>query len=293
MEFAIVDVFADAPLHGNPLAVVRGAEVLPDETLAAIAQEFNLSETTFVLPPSVPQAHWMLRSFTPAGAEVFGAGHNALGACWWLAANDEVQFHADAADVFQQIGTHILPVHFKRDKRGLISVTLTQAAPKFGAVVDSPSEIASALGLNVESIGKSNLPVQVVSTGTAHMLVPVANKETVDRLRPNPFRLKNVLANHGAQGCYVFSAGDSAEHHAYARFFNPTVGIVEDPATGSAAGPLAAYLTTRGWANSGSEFLVEQGTRMGRRSIIRARVSNETVSISGSAVLTARGQLLP
>ena len=85
IRFALVDVFTDVPLAGNPLAVVPYVPELDDAVLARLAREFNQSETTFLLPPALAGADWRLRSFTPAGVEVFGAGHNALGASWWLA----------------------------------------------------------------------------------------------------------------------------------------------------------------------------------------------------------------
>jgi trans-2,3-dihydro-3-hydroxyanthranilate isomerase len=111
VPFVLVDVFADTPLTGNPLAVVANAERLEEPVMRATAREFNQSETTFVLPPTRPGATWRLRSITPAGAEVVGAGHNALGAWWWLVTAERVELDADGgAALAQEIGDRVLPV---------------------------------------------------------------------------------------------------------------------------------------------------------------------------------------
>ena len=110
LPFHLVDVFAAEPLTGNPLAVVAGGESLPIDLLRRIAREFNQSETTFVMPPTRAEADWRLRSFTAAGAEVFGAGHNALGAWWWLAEAGKLPLAQGARTFHQEIGDRVLPV---------------------------------------------------------------------------------------------------------------------------------------------------------------------------------------
>lgn len=217
LPFYWVDVFAVEPLTGNPLAVVEGGEHLTLDLLRRIAREFNQSETTFVMRPTRKEADWRLRSFTAAGVEVFGAGHNALGAWWWLADT---------------------------------------------------------------------------GTGAAHLMVPIRDRDTVDRIQPNAPALLEILQRIGAEGCYVFSL--DARHPgatAYSRFFNPTVGIWEDPATGTAAGPLAAHLVAHGIARMEQVQIIEQGTAMGRTSLIQAEVLSNKVRIAGRGVVVASGTL--
>lgn len=242
LPFAWLDVFTDTPLGGNPLPVVEDADTLDDETMRRLAAEFGQSETTFVLQPNHPGADRRLRSFTPTGSEVTGAGHNTLGAWWWLAQSGRLPLAEGTSTWRQEIGGRTLPLEI--DAMGGLPTAIRQyqAPPVLLPRGPQPAQLADALGLGTEDL-TTDLPAQTVSTGAAHLLVPAADPAAVDRARPDAQRLRALLADAEAQGCYLFAplaSGSSA--HAYARFFNPTVGITEDPATGSAAGPLAAYL---------------------------------------------------
>jgi trans-2,3-dihydro-3-hydroxyanthranilate isomerase len=292
VPFAVVDVFADAPLVGNALAVVADAEGLEESVMRSVAREFNQSETTFVLPTTQLGATWRLRSFTPAGAEVVGAGHNALGAWWWLATAGRVQLDAEGgAVVAQEIGDRVLPVEVKGRSGRPEVVVVEQAPPEFGRTVTDGDELAAALGLDRRDL-LADVPAQVVSTGAAHLLVPARDRRAVDRSRPDAPRLAAALARVGGQGCYLYSV-DPVDRAAvaYARFFNPTVGIWEDPATGSAAGPLVSRLVAQGLVRDGTTAVVEQGYAMGRPSRIRVMVSGERVRIGGASVVVAEGTL--
>ena len=294
MPFVLVDVFADAPLSGNPLAVVADAERLEDHVMRAVAREFNQSETTFLLPSTRLGATRRLRSFTPAGAEVVGAGHNALGAWWWLATAGQVALDVDGGAVLaQEIGDRVLPVEvIGRDGRPE-AIEMEQGAPEFRRTLIDRDELAMALGLDARGGDLvDDMRAQVVSTGAAHLLVPVRDRTVVDRARPDAPRLRAVLAQAGGQGCYLYCLDpvDPAAV-AYARFFNPTVGIWEDPATGSAAGPLAVRLVAEGVVPDGASVVVEQGHAMGRPSRIRAQVTGSRVRIGGACVVVAEGAL--
>jgi trans-2,3-dihydro-3-hydroxyanthranilate isomerase len=294
VPFALVDVFADAPLAGNPLVVVADAERLEEAVMRAIAREFNQSETTFVLPPTRAEATWRLRSFTPAGAEVTGAGHNALGAWWWLATTGRIPLDAEGgASPAQEIGGRVLLVEVTgRDGRPG-TIVMEQAPPEVGRTVTDRQELAAALGLSPAGGDLlDDAPAQVVSTGAAHLLVPARNRDAVDRAQPDAPRLKAVLAEAGGQGCYLYCLDpvDPAAV-AHARFFNPTVGIHEDPATGSAAGPLVSRLVAEGVVPDGEAVLVEQGHAMGRPSRIRVQVTGDRVRVGGAAVTVAEGML--
>lgn len=292
LPFHIVDVFAVEPLTGNPLAVVEGGENLTFDLLQRIAREFNQSETTFLMSPTRAGADWRLRSITAAGVEVFGAGHNALGAWWWLAAAGKLPLAADTTLFHQEIGDQVLPVTIASTGATPSHVIMGQEAPEPRKRVEDLRALALALGLTVAELGVDRLPCQVVFTGAAHLLVPVRDRDAVDRIRPDARALFEVLAAAGGEGCYVFSLDPRQPGAtAYARFFNPTVGIWEDPATGTAAGPLAAHLVAHGLVTSGQPMLIEQGTAMGRTSLIRAEVISNSVKISGRGVVVASGRL--
>jgi trans-2,3-dihydro-3-hydroxyanthranilate isomerase len=291
VPFVLVDVFAGTPLTGNPVALVPDADGLDTVRMQAIAREFNQSETTFLLRPQLPGATWQLRSFTPIGAEVLGAGHNALGAWLWLAAAGRLPDAPDAP-LAQQIGDQVLPVTVIRDSGQPVVVSMDQSAPQFGAAVDDRAALAAALGLAAGDL-VAEVPAQVVATGAGHLLVPLVDRAAVDRAAPDARRLAAVLAQVGGEGCYLYSLDpvNAADAVAYTRFFNPTMGISEDPATGTAAGPLLALLVARGTVPEGTS-VIEQGYALGRPSRITVTVSGERVRVSGSGVVSAEGALL-
>ncbi|WP_295814365.1 PhzF family phenazine biosynthesis protein [uncultured Nitratireductor sp.] len=285
--YVIVDVFAETPLRGNPLAVVPDADRLDVQTMRAIAAEFNLSETSFVLTSAMAGGDFRLRSFTPTGDEVFGAGHNALGVWWWLADTGRL---GDGSSFVQQLGEELLPVAIER-KNGRAFVALSQGAPRHIGDVDDLEPLGTALGLDKNEPASVPMNAAVVSTGAAHMLVELASSDAVDRAEPNAAALLPLLKRAGAQGCYIYATNRDRPGEAYARFFNPTVGIREDPATGSAAGPLGWLLAKRGIAAWGETFTVLQGVRMGRESRVQVVARAESVELIGAAVISATGQL--
>ena len=303
VPFCFVDVFARRPLTGNPLSLVPDADDLTEPQLRAIAREFNQSETTFILRPSRAGATWRLRSFTPIGAEVFGAGHNALGAWLWLAAAGRLPAGvagvagaagAEAgAGLTEEIGEDVLPVQVSRGDDGLVTVTMDQSAPRFGGVAEDRAELAGGLGLGQADLVPGE-QAQVVDTGAGHLLVPVRDRAAVDRAVPVTEWLAAVLRAAGGEGCYLYSR-DPAGHAdavAYTRFFNPTMGIAEDPATGTAAGPLVTRLVAEGKvAGDGGPVIVEQGYKLGRPSRIQVSVAGPQVRVGGSGLVVAEGTL--
>jgi trans-2,3-dihydro-3-hydroxyanthranilate isomerase len=172
-------------------------------------------------------------------------------------------------------------------------VWMDQSPPQFGAVADDRAGLAASLGLGERDLAPDKDP-RVVSTGAAHLLVPAADRGAVDRAAPDQARLKTVLRQAGAEGCYLYSRDpvDAAGAVAYARFFNPTVGIAEDPATGTAAGPLAARLVAEGSVPDRSTVIVEQGHALGRPSRIAVSVSGQRVRVGGSGLVVAEGTML-
>jgi trans-2,3-dihydro-3-hydroxyanthranilate isomerase len=283
VPFYFVDVFTDTPLAGNPLAVVADCEFLDDATMRRIAREFNQSETTFVLPPTRAEATWRLRCFTPTGFEAFGAGHNALGAWWWIAHAGRVALKDGQSRFLQELGDRVLPVEVIATRGQPLEIIMTQTEPEFGAILSHEGELASSLGLDQADFGR--LPKQVVSTGAPHLLVHLRNRAAIDRAKPDVARLATLIRSVGGQGCYLFGLDPLI-----ARFFNPVAGIPEDPATGSAAGPLAAFLIANKVIEAGT-IVVEQGHALERLSRIEVRVQGDRVEIAGRCVVTARGTL--
>lgn len=292
LRFFLVDVFAPGPLQGNPLAVVVDADRLDEATMRRLAGEFNQTETTFTMRPSRAEATYRLRSYTAPGHEVFGAGHNALGAWWVLAEAGFVKSGLPAATFQQEIGPRVLPVEMLFEAGQVRQIIMTHAPTAFGETLNDPRALAEALGLERSDFEGTQLPAQVVSTGAAHALVPVRDRAAVDRARPDANRLQALLLAAGGQGCYLFALDpmDPAAT-AYARFFNPVAGIAEDPATGSAAGPLAAQLHASKLVGEGATVIVEQGHTMGRPSRIEVLLRGQEIRVRGSAVIVAEGTL--
>jgi trans-2,3-dihydro-3-hydroxyanthranilate isomerase len=292
VPFYLVDVFSDQPLQGNPLALVPDGKRVDEATMRRLAREFNQSETTFLLPPTRSGADWRLRCFTPTGQEVFGAGHNALGAWWWLAESGGLDLGQTGGEFTQQLGDRLLSVKVTCAAGRPVSIGMTQTAPLFGKTCDDLPKIAGALGLDVSDFDVERLSIQVVSTGTAHMLVPLKDKAAIERARPDSTKLLSVLRTVDGQGCYLFSLDPVLPGStAHARFFNPTVGIVEDAATGSAAGPLACQLVAKGLKEDGVTVVIEQGYAMGRPSLIKVAVSGNNVRVEGRGFVVAEGTL--
>jgi PhzF family phenazine biosynthesis protein len=292
-SFVTVDVFTAEPLAGNPLAVFPDAAALDAREMQAIAREFGHSETTFVLPPRESKALWRLRCFSPT-AEVFGAGHNALGAWWVLGATGRLTFAAGAARtlVHQELGDRVLPVELSHPRGTLERVTMTQAPPAFGETIADLEALAEALGIAEDELEPAPLRPQAVSTGAKHLLVPVRGLAVLSKLAVHPGRLLEVVRPVGCQGAYVFTRETrEATSSAHARAFFPGIGIVEDPATGSAAGPLGAYLAARGMIRPGAVAVVEQGDEMGRPSRIEVHVDGDLVQVGGRCAIVVEGTL--
>jgi trans-2,3-dihydro-3-hydroxyanthranilate isomerase len=292
VSFFWVDVFAERPLEGNPVAVVPDAARLSDATMQRIAREFNQSETTFVLPPTRSEADWRLRSFTPAGREAFGAGHNTLGAWWWLAESGVLALGDTGASFTQEVGPEVLAVNITCASGQVTSVGMAQASPEFGSVCSHLAELAEALGLSPGDLATDSLPAQVVSTGAPHLLVPLRDRTAVNNARPDFPRLASILRSVDGEGCYLFTLDTiRPDSIAHARFFNPTLGIVEDAATGTAAGPLACQLVAHDLGRDDTTLRIEQGDAMGRPSVIHVHVSGPAVTVSGRCVVSGSGRL--
>lgn len=289
MEFTagLIDVFAETPFGGNPLAVVEDADGLSDAQMRRIAGEFNQAETTFLMKSD--RADRKLRSFTASGAEVFGAGHNALGAWLWMGEQGQLGSLDSPRTFKQEIGEDVLPITLVK-VAGRVHGRMRQAALRLSPPLTATDPLADALGLEPDDIAP--LPAtRVADTGAGHLMVRLRDAVAVDRAAPSATALLAFLERAGAEGCYIYAFDPASPDTAYARFFNPTVGLWEDAATGTAAGPLCAYLGAEGLLNSDGTLVVEQGVKMGRRSLLQLRLTPDP-ELSGAGIAVLRGMLV-
>ncbi|MDZ7841875.1 MAG: PhzF family phenazine biosynthesis protein [Gammaproteobacteria bacterium] len=292
------DVFTDRPLAGNQLAVLLEAGGIEPGLMQRIANEFALPETTFVLPPESADADCRVRIFTPA-RELPMAGHPTIGTAFALAHSGRIAPGTRQA-VFE-LGIGPMPVTLEWESDRLENAWMSQPAPEFGARLDDLSTIAAALGVRAEDIDATALPVQVVSSGVPFLFVPLHSRAVVDSIELDRARLVEACGQLDSPELpvYVFTleTGDD-DATTYSRMFAPVFGIAEDPATGGASGPLAAYLARYcPTALKERETLLNlQGVRMNRPSSIHLSVSADAppgspVLVGGKAVLVGEGRL--
>ena len=275
-RYVVADVFTDTPLLGNQLAVFTDAREIPEEQLQPIAREMNYSETVFVYKPE-GEGHARIRIFTPA-TEVPFAGHPTLGTAFILAGPLQL------GEIRLETGMGIVPVRLERDELRIVFGRMEQPLPTFEPY-DGEADLLAAL-----SVEQSELPVEVYDNGIKHVYVTLQSEEAVAALRPDPSRLADLDAVLGVN-CI---AGSGSRWKT--RMFAPAGGVPEDPATGSAAGPLALHLARHGRIAFGDEIEISQGAEIGRPSTLFARVDGsadqvERVEVGGSAVIVARGEL--
>jgi trans-2,3-dihydro-3-hydroxyanthranilate isomerase len=294
-RFRQVDVFTDRVLAGNPLAVFLEPDGLSDAEMQAIAREMNLSETTFVFPPERSGSTARVRIFTPR-REIPFAGHPTIGTAYVLAT--EGRMARDARQLVLDEGIGPVAVLLEGELKAPSFLWMRQGAATFGPVVTSRVAIAEALGLEERDL-LADAPIQPGSTGSPFVFVPLRDRATVDRARPDVGKLLRVAETSSA-GVFVFSPDpDPTAGRVYSRMFAPhTSGVPEDPATGSASGPLGAYIVRHRLVASGDEARIvsEQGTQMGRPSLvhIKGRVSGgelTDIMVGGQVVPALDGVL--
>jgi trans-2,3-dihydro-3-hydroxyanthranilate isomerase len=275
-----LDVFTATPLAGNALAVVQDADGLDDAAMLRFARETRLSETTFVQAPTRDGADYRNRIWMMSGELPF-AGHPSLGTAVAVAyARRERE-----ARYVQETGAGLQPLEVELAGRHARASMLQEPAV-FGAELD-PAEALAPLGLQA-SDAHPDLPSQVVSTGVRQLIVPVRDARVLERLAPEREPLRALLDAHGAITVYL-AACDPAAGTASARAYFPDLGAVgEDPATGSAAGPLCAYLQRRTGA---SRVRIEQGVAMGRPSVLECSMEGDRVRVGGDVVVVVEGSL--
>lgn len=273
-RYVICDVFTDRPLTGNQLAVFTDARDIREELLQPLAREMNFSETVFVYPAEAG-GHARLRIFTPARELPF-AGHPVLGSAFVLAA--PLQLPA----IVLETGAGPVTIALEREGPRIVFGRMSQPLPAVSAF-DAEAELLRALGLE-----RSRLPIELYDNGPRHVFVVLESEEAVARLEPDLAALERLPVT-----CANCCAGSGLRWKT--RAFCPSAGVAEDPATGSAAGPLACHLARHGLAPFGEEIEIAQGVEIGRPSTLYARVEGsaeriERVEVGGAAVVVARGE---
>ncbi len=289
LNYYILDVFTNQRYKGNPLAVVWCEEELELAQYYFIAREFGYSETSFVYYSTADKA-FKVRSFTPGFYEVTGAGHNLLGAVCLALLKEWDIFREQEGDQWVIIKDQKIPL-VATMQNGLHFVAMKQRPPEIQNTVPA-SRVAAALGLNAEALALYDWVPTVVKTEVAHLMVPVKNGDYLKQAIPNNDLLKDISAQYGFEGFYLFTT-DSSEtcYMAETRFFNPAFGINEDPATGTAAGPLAGYLNRIGYISINEPYQILQGVQVNHPSSIQVKVTAEGIWVNGSSVITMEGEL--
>jgi len=274
-RYVVADVFTDTPLEGNQVAVFTDARAIPEDSLQRIAREMNLSETVFVYTPE-DEGHARIRIFTPSREMPF-AGHPTLGTAFVLSTPLSLE------EIRLETLRGLVPVRLEREDGRIVFGRMAQPLPTIEPY-DKAEELFEILGVE-----GSELPVEVYDNGVKHLYVTLGSEDEVAALRPDLRRLGDQ-----PELCFNCFAGEGTKWKT--RMFAPSSGVAEDPATGSAAGPLALHLARHGRIGWGEEIEIAQGVEVGRPSKLYARVDGsadevERVEVGGSAVIVARGEL--
>jgi trans-2,3-dihydro-3-hydroxyanthranilate isomerase len=274
-RFLIVDVFTDVPLAGNQLGVFTDARGLADDSMQALARELGFSETTFVLPPE-QGGDIRMRIFTPSRELPF-AGHPTLGTAFALAGP------LQSVVLRIETGAGIVPVVLEREGAKVVFGRMVQPLPTV-ARYPAAEDLLAALG-----VGAPGLPVELYDNGVPHVFIECGSDAEVAALKPDFARLSAVAGTVGVN-CFAVSGT-----RVKTRMFAPELGVNEDAATGSAAGPLVVHLSRHRRVGWGDEIIISQGAEIGRPSTLYARAEGgpdgaTVVEVGGSAVVVARGE---
>jgi len=276
-----LDVFTSIPLTGNQLAVVHDADDLDDATMLAFARETRFSETTFVQSATDPHADYRNRIWTMPG-EIPFAGHPSLGTAVAVARVRGVS----QATYVQQTHAGLQPVEVRLDGDAA-RASMLQEPPTFGVQAPAAGVMAAAGLAAVDA--HPDFPPQVVSCGTAHLMAPVRDRAALEGATPERSALRTLLESYGHALVLYLVALDPDHGDGHARgFFLGTDGVVEDPATGSAAGPMLAYLNDRVGTQS---LTIRQGAQIGRPSVLECSWAQDRPRVAGDVVVVADGHV--
>jgi trans-2,3-dihydro-3-hydroxyanthranilate isomerase len=299
MRYLHLDVFTDTPFEGNQLAVVPDPpSELSGERMQKIAKEMAFSETTFVFPRE-RTGDVRMRIFTP-GTELPMAGHPTIGTTFALASEGVIA--RGRRDFVFECGIGPIPVELEWDGAELSFAWMTQPLPTFGPQVARRTELAAAVGLDPR--GLADLPIEFGSCGVPFLFVPIATRAAVDSISIDRAAVRRALGELDRTSLSMFfftsdRTGSSGDETVYSRMLAPDFGIAEDPATGSASGPLGCYLLHHGvvTADQARSMLSLQGVAMGRPSRIFISIESRggdisRVRVGGKSVMVAEGKIV-
>jgi trans-2,3-dihydro-3-hydroxyanthranilate isomerase len=301
-EYAIrhVDVFTRKTFTGNPLMIVLNADTLGEKEMQAIAEEFGMPETTFILTPQKQEVDYAVRIFTPV-KEVPFAGHPIVGTAHVAVTEGVVRTQKPRSVLSHETGVGILPIEVIYDNNDVPRIVMTQGKPQILAVPDREQigSVAKSLGITIDDMMEPGLPPRIISTGLTQLFVPVKDLEIIKRVSPDLGKLRAVEEQLGLTGVGVFTTETvSSEASAHLRFFAPSIGIAEDAAAGSAAGGLGVYLAITHLLPESklADICVEQGIEIRRPSLLYVSIQlkdglPETVKVGGYCVTIASGTL--
>ena len=296
-DFVTADVFTSQQFGGNQLAVFPNAKDLSPELMPRIAREFNFSETTFVLPPTDPRNTRRVRIFTPGGELPF-AGHPTVGTAFVLAAIGQIKLTgAETRIVFEEgVGPVPVSIRARNGKPDFAQLTVAQL-PEFGPPPPGAGDLARILGLNPGDVLTGDVGPEAVSCGVPFLFVPVRDRAALARVRVRLDDFEQVLGGYWTAKVFVFCKDPELPTSDYrARMFAPTIGVAEDPATGSACVGFGGYLAKRDKRTDGTlRWIVEQGFEMGRPSLLEVEVDKRggaitAARVGGNSVLVMKGE---
>ncbi|MBA3242509.1 MAG: PhzF family phenazine biosynthesis protein [Acidobacteria bacterium] len=288
LHYHRVDVFTNRAFGGNPLAVFTNGRGLSTEVMQEIAKEFNLSETTFVVPPDDPAHDWRVRIFTPMN-ELPMAGHPTVGTAFVLAREHLIEPAASETTITLEEGVGPIPVRVEFREGQPVYAEMSQPLPTFGPRLDDARAVVAEMLSLEESDIDADLPIEVVSCGVPFLYVPLRGLDAARRARPRADLMERALEGIVPPEVFVFTREvEHAGSTVHSRMFAPGLGITEDPATGGASGPLGCYLVRHGVVEGGAAathgIISEQGIEMGRPSFIKIRIEQSGGQISGVKV---------
>ena len=290
----VVDVFTDRPLAGNQLAVVLDAQDIPGEVMQRIAKEMNLAETAFVLPPENAAHAARVRIFTPA-VELPFAGHPTVGTAWVVFTQGLVPGRAMEFTLEEGVG----PVRVRGvESTDGLAFWMTHPPVSFGEVLSDRATVADAIGVKAGDL-LANVPVQIATTGVPFLYVALKDARAVDAAESNQPKLRKLFGVAEAVPTFIFASLGGGR--LYSRMFAPHVfDIPEDPATGSASGPLGAFAVKYGLVPRSPKVVLvsEQGVKMGRRSMVHIELTYDPgtdlpsrIEVGGTVRQVLTGQL--
>lgn len=292
LEYYVLDVFSNKSYKGNPLSVVFTQGNLQPDEYSNIAREFGYSETSFVFYSTERKA-LDVRSFSPTGVEVgAGAGHNLLGAvCAAMLQGLPIFSEQKENHYFVLMGETVIPLKVSIQDNRTAVAHAEQKKAVIGQIIPA-DKIAKALGLSENDLKIDELVPTVVQTEVAHTMVPVKSLQLLNQCKPDNKVLIEISKKYKFEGFYCFTLAEpKQEHIAEARFFNPLIGIDEDAATGTAAGPLIGFLVKNNYIQLNTEYKILQGVKLNQPSLIETMVSNNGIRVGGASVVTMRGEI--